>query len=51
MPFSISAHTFPIHLLLLGWPFKCVSQRLGHRNAESSGIYTNVLTFDRVIFY
>lgn len=53
-PFPISAHTFrhsfAIHLLLHGRPLKVVSQLLGHRNVESTEIYTNVLTFDGVHF-
>lgn len=53
-PFPISAHTFrhsfAIHLLLHGRPLKYVSQLLGHRNVESTEIYTNVLTFDGVHF-
>jgi integrase len=49
-PFAISAHTFrhsfAIHLLLHGRPLKYVSQPLGHKSVDSTGIYTNVLTVD-----
>lgn len=47
-PINITCHTFRhsfvIHLLLHGRPFKIVSQLLGHKSIESTEIYTNVLT-------
>lgn len=43
-------HSFAIHLLLYGRPLKFVSQLLGHRSAESTENYTNVLTLMGRIF-
>ncbi len=53
-PFKIGCHTFghsfAVHLLLHGRPLNIGSQLLGHRSAESTEMYTNVLTFENVHF-
>lgn len=44
-------HSFTVHLLPQGRPLNIWIQLLGHRSVDSTGVYTNVLRFDKDHFW